>query len=105
MRHLYIVPAGFHVNCIHYCSFWHGTELPSGEHLVSMQFSDEYSQREWESMPGVEAVGSEHDPTPVDQKHVDRLTHMGVKAHHTARDVRKMAQKRSDDPTRSHKLM
>ena len=91
MRHLYIVPKGFHLHSSMYFELWHGTELPSGEVLISGQFTSDYAQREWESMPCVELVGAEYDPSPIDDKHADKLASHGVKRGHTAKHVRKLA--------------
>ena len=92
MRNLYIIPKHLVPSVITYCSLWHGTELASGEVLVSVQFTHDYSQREFESHPNVQAVGAEYDGSPIADEHAAKLAEHGVKKGHTAKDIRKLAQ-------------
>jgi hypothetical protein len=91
MRNLYIIPMEHIPTVIGYCELWHGTELPSGEVLVSVQFTHDYAQREWESLPFVQIVGNEFDGNPIDDTSAAKLTGHGIKKGDAAKTVRAAA--------------
>jgi len=90
MRHLYIVPAGFHHAYGHLMDNYHALDINGGtEVVVSCKFSNDDSQNLWESMNAVTALPSEYDPAPLDPAIVGKLAEHGVQHGHTAKDARK----------------
>lgn len=70
---------------------FHCLDLPNGQVLLSCHFPTETEKDRFEQHASAEPLPEISDPTPIKTAHVDKLKHLGIKAGHTTRDVRKAA--------------
>jgi hypothetical protein len=94
LRTLHICPADIADTVGRHAVTWHWVTLPDGKVLLSTDFISDIEQETFEKHATVEPLPHIFDPSPIDQKHVDSLKHIGVKAGHTTKDVRKLAKEK-----------
>ena len=69
----------------------HWIDLPDGSVLLSGEFADEQRKDDFEKNVTVQPLA--HDGDTVSEAHAQVLAHLGVKAGHTAKQVRTLAKK------------
>jgi hypothetical protein len=88
-KFLYICPKDVALaHAFRHCTISHCIDLPDGNVLLSAEFLDELKKGDLEKNVTVEPCAEDE---PVSNKHAAQLAHLGVKAGHTAKQIRKLA--------------
>ena len=94
MRSYHIVPKEIAQIVGRHAYSWHWAELPDGSVLLSSEFRSESEQERFESHCTVEPLPHLFDPSPLEEKHIARFQHLGLRNGHTMKDLRKLAKQK-----------
>jgi hypothetical protein len=73
---------------------FHGIDLPDGRILLSAHFpTNHWNIENWERQPGVEKLPHPifEGTQPIEDRHVEALSHLGIAKGHTVIDVARVA--------------
>lgn len=70
---------------------WHWATLPDGNVLLSTEFSSDYEQEVFETHATVEPLPHILDASPLEPKHVNRFSFLGIKQGDNMKTLRKLA--------------
>jgi hypothetical protein len=90
-KFLYLVPRDVVMAQSHHLLSAHFLDLDNGKVLLSGEFADEQRKDLFEQNVFAEPIA--HDGDTVTEAHAQTLAHLGVKAGHTAKQVRALAKK------------
>ena len=95
-RDIYIAPRGLAAAYNEKFGLWHAVPVDEEHELISALFNNDLSRDEWESIPGIVAVGNELSHIPIGDATAEAL---GIAIGSLPKDVRKHIR-----TTRNHPL-